>query len=66
MRLCFLVKVRKASGRRVGGGSKMGRIVGMEGLKTGGGGGRAACVGGMGWRGVPNAGDEEKVVFCGG
>lgn len=38
VRLCFLVKVRKASGRSVGGGRRIGRIVGVvAGLKAGGG-----------------------------
>lgn len=46
MRLCFFVKVRKASGRKVGGGSRIGNIVGMLGLNAGAGMGR--CVGGMG------------------
>ena len=40
----------------------------MVGLKagSGGGGGRWGCVGGRGWRGVPKAGEEEKVAFSGG
>jgi hypothetical protein len=58
VRLCFLVKVRNASGRRVGGGSKMGRIV--VGLSCGGGIG-AVRLTLMGWTGVPKAGDEEGI-----
>lgn len=59
MRLCFFVNVRKAKGRNVGGGRRIGRMVGMEGLNAGGGGARAGWVGGIGWRGVPKAGEEE-------
>jgi hypothetical protein len=55
VRLCFLVKVRKASGRKVPGGRTMGRTVG--GLKLGaGGGGRGLSERGSG---VPKAGEEE-------
>ncbi len=54
VRLCFFVKVRKATGRRVGGGSKMGNTVG---------GGRTAV--GMwgfnGCSGVPNAGEDDGI-----
>ena len=60
MRLCFLVKVLKASGLNVGGGSNMGSIVGIAGLNAGGGGGRWAWVGGIGCSGVPKAGEEES------
>lgn len=52
VRLYFLVKVRKANGRRVGGGSRIGKMVAMGGLN--------GPVGGNGWTGVPNAGEEEK------
>lgn len=38
-------------------------MVGMAGLNAGGGGGRFACVGGIGWIGVPNAGDDDKAAL---
>lgn len=53
VRLCFLVKVRKATGRRVEGGSKIGRTE----LLVGAGLGFAFR---KGCTGVPNAGDDEK------
>ena len=61
VRLCFLVKVRKARGRREGGGRRIGRIVEMAGLNAGGGIGRSRGL--MGWTGVPNAGLEEGIAF---
>lgn len=65
VRLCFFVNVLNARGLKVGGGSNIGRIVGIVGLNTGGGTGRWA-VEGSGWRGVPNAGDDENATFSGG
>jgi hypothetical protein len=58
VRLCFFVKVRNASGLRVAGGSKMGRIV--VGLSCGGGIG-AVRLTLMGWTGVPKAGEEDGI-----
>ena len=60
VRLCFLVKVRKASGRSVAGGRRTGNIV--EGLNCGGG---IGCVllGRIGCAGVPKAGDEDGIGF---
>jgi len=66
VRLCFLVKVRKASGRNVGGGRRIGKMVGMIGLNAGGGGGRCACAGKTGCGGVPNAGDDDKTALSNG
>lgn len=61
-KLCFF-KIRKANGRRVEGGRRMGRIVVITAglLKAGGGGGGLLCraVGGKGWSGVAKAGEEE-------
>ena len=65
VRLCFLVNVRKASGRNVGGGSRIGSIVAICGLNAGGGGGGRCMPLGRGWRGVPNAGEEEKTFVSG-
>jgi hypothetical protein len=55
VRLCFLVKVRNATGRRVVGGSRMGRMeafgdgaIGLRGLK--------------GCTGVPKPGEEERIA----
>lgn len=60
VRLCFLVKVRKASGRRVAGGRSIGRTVDFAaGLSAGGALIGAVLRGLMGWTGVPNAGDDE-------
>lgn len=66
VRLCFLVKVRNASGRSVAGGNSIGNTV----VRTGGfsdGGTRMGAVrrGFMGWTGVPNAGDDEGIRFSG-
>ena len=77
MRLCFLVNVRNARGRSVGGGSSMGRIGELTaGLKAGCASGRREA-GMIGCTGVPNTGDDEKtfvsvcfriesIVWCGG
>jgi hypothetical protein len=64
VRLYFFVKVRKASGRNMAGGKRMGRTVGD--LKFGGGSG-AVRRGFTRWTGVANAGDEEGMGFsrCG-
>ena len=60
VRLCFLVKVRNASGRRVAGGRSIGRTVDFAaGLSAGGALIGAVLRGLIGWTGVPNAGDEE-------
>ena len=56
------MKMRKAKGRRLGGGSEIGSTVGIAVLKSGGGAG-ARAVGRKGWRGVPNAGEEEKLAM---
>lgn len=61
VKLCFLVNVRKASGRNVAGGSSIGRIV--EGLNCGGAIGFVRR-GRMGCAGVPNAGDEDGIGFA--
>ena len=58
VKLCFLVKVRKARGRNVAGGRRTGSMLAFA----------AAAVtlkGRMGWIGVPNAGDEEGIGFNG-
>ena len=52
VRLCFFVKVRKAKGRSVAGGSKMGNIEGFEGSSGG-------LLSRRGWTGVPKAGEDE-------
>ena len=56
VRLCFLVKVRKATGRRVAGGRSMGSIERFDGA------------GGSCWRigcaGVPNAGEDEGMELA--
>lgn len=66
VRLCFLVNVRKARGRRVAGGRSMGRTVGFAaGFSAGGARMGAVLRGLMGWTGVPNAGDEEGIGFGG-
>ena len=60
VRLCFFVNVRKARGRRVDGGSRIGRIgLLTAGLKAGCAKGRFDA-GMIGCAGVPNAGDDEK------
>ena len=64
VRLCFFVKVLNASGRRVAGGSSMGRTVDLaEGFSAGGARIGAVLRASMGWTGVPNAGDEEGIGF---
>ena len=65
VRLCFLVKVRKASGRSVAGGRRMGRTVDLAaGRRAGGARIGAVRRGSMGWTGVPKAGDEEGIGFA--
>ena len=61
VRLCFLVKVRKAKGRRVAGGREIGRTAGRAGAGV-------AAKDFRGWAGVPKAGDEEGISEegCGG
>jgi hypothetical protein len=54
VRLCFLVNVLKASGLRVAGGRRMGRIVAFVG---------ATENGFSEWVGVANAGDDEGIGF---
>lgn len=61
VRLCFFVKVRKATGLNIAGGRLIGRIV--AGLSCGGGIG-AVLLGFMGWTGVPNAGEDEGIGFA--
>jgi hypothetical protein len=61
VRLCFLVKVLNASGRKVAGGSRIGRIV--EGLNCGGAIG-FVLRGKIGCAGVPKAGEEEGIGFA--
>jgi len=51
------VKVRNARGLRDGGGSSIGKMVGMFGLNAGG--GIARSTGLKGCTGVPKAGDDE-------
>lgn len=63
--MCFFVNVRKASGRRVAGGSRIGSTVGFAGLRMGGARIGAVLRGGIGCTGVPNAGDEEGIGFSG-
>jgi hypothetical protein len=58
--LCFFVKVRKASGRSVAGGRRIGSTVDFAtGFNAGGARIGAVLRGLMGWTGVPNAGDED-------
>ena len=52
------MKVLKARGRKVAGGSRIGRILAFAGMA-------AALKGRMGWTGVANAGDEEGIGFNG-
>jgi len=56
VRLCFFVKVLKASGRKVAGGSIMGSILAFVGMA-------AELNGRMGCTGVANAGDDEGIGF---
>lgn len=66
VRLCFFVKVRNASGRSVAGGRRIGRTVGFgAGLRVGGARIGAVLRGGIVWRGVPNAGEEDGIGFSG-
>lgn len=58
VKLCFFVKVLKASGLKVAGGSSIGKIV--AGLNWGGGIG-FDLLGIMGCAGVPNAGEEDGI-----
>lgn len=53
VRPCFFVKTRNATGRRVAGGSSMGRMLGIGGSNAD----RIGCTG------VPNAGDEDGTGF---
>lgn len=61
MRLCFLVKVRKAMGRRMAGGRRMGRM----------GAGRwesgllLEIAGRIGWTGVAKAGEDDGMAWGG-
>lgn len=57
VKLCFLVNVRNASGRRVAGGRMMGRIAAL---------GALTAKGLRGWAGVPKAGEEEGMAEDGG
>lgn len=54
------MKVRKARGRRVAGGKRIGRTLGFD--KAGGAGGSKGFIG---YAGVPKAGDEEGIGFIG-
>jgi HAT1-interacting factor 1 len=66
VRLCFLVNVRKASGRSVPGGSSIGRTVALGGGFSAGGARIAVTLRGlMGCAGVPKAGDDEGIGFAG-
>jgi hypothetical protein len=66
VRLYFLVKVRKASGLRVAGGSNIGRTVDFGGGFSPGGARIGAVLRGLiGWTGVPNAGDDEGMRSLG-
>lgn len=56
VRLCFLVKVRKATGRRVDGGRRIGSIDALPASEVG----LPTRIGRAG--GVPKAGDEEGAV----
>lgn len=56
------MNIRNANGLSVGGGRIIGKMVAICGLNAGGGGGR--CAGSrIGWRGVPNAGEDENGLF---
>lgn len=66
VRLCFFVNVRKASGLSVAGGNSIGKTVALTGgLSEGGARIGAVRRGFTGWTGVPNAGDDEGMRFCG-
>lgn len=58
VRLCFFVKVRKARGRKVAGGRRIGSILPLVGTA-------AALNGRIGCAGVAKAGDEEGIGFAG-
>ena len=55
VRLCFFVKILNASGLRVAGGRRIGRIVGTRGCGT---------LLRIGWTGVPKAGEDEGSAFA--
>lgn len=57
VKLYFFVKVRKASGRKVAGGSSIGRMLGFD--------KGATLKDRIGWAGVANAGDEEGMGLTG-
>jgi hypothetical protein len=61
VRLCFFVRERKASGRRVGGGRRIGRTVDAGVCAAGTAKGCASFTGllAMGYAGVPKAGEED-------
>ena len=58
VKLCFLVNVRKARGRRVAGGRRTGRMLAFVAAV-------GALKGRMGCTGVPNAGEDEGIGFNG-
>lgn len=63
VRLCFLVKVRNASGLSVAGGSNIGRTVDFAtGLRDGGARIGAVLRGLIGCTGVPNAGEDDGIA----
>lgn len=64
VRLCFLVKVRNASGRKVAGGSRIGKTAAF-GCNAGGARMAATRRGLMGCAGVPKAGEDEGIGFAG-
>jgi hypothetical protein len=58
VKLCFLVNVLKARGRKVAGGRRIGSILAFTAAPAG-----LNCL--MGYAGVPNAGDDEGIGFNG-
>jgi hypothetical protein len=58
VKLCFLVNVLKARGRKVAGGRRIGSILALTGAPAG-------LKGFMGYAGVPKAGDDEGIGFKG-
>jgi hypothetical protein len=58
VKLCFLVNVLKARGRKVAGGSRIESILAFAGAPAG-------LKGRIGCAGVPNAGDDEGIGFNG-
>lgn len=58
VKLCFFVKVRKARGRKVAGGRRIGNMLAFGAMAAG-------LNGFMGCTGVPNAGDDEGIGFEG-